>query len=148
MADTATKPPPPAPPSAHHDDDAVERRSLRDYYIILRERLWIALPLAVLVSVGYGYRKMQVAPEYFAAATMKFDKPERVVTTVGVREEGINSDVELNTQIRVLESQMLRARVVDAITPDEQKILQRAALKHRPPGSPPPPVRDLIGRVN
>src|SRR4051794_22813150 len=114
MADAVSKPPPPPapPPQANPDDDVVERRTLRDYYIILRERLWIALPLALLISVGYGYKKMQVAPVFQAQATMKFDKPERVVTTVGVRDEGINSDVELNTQIKVLESQMLRAKVV------------------------------------
>src|SRR4051812_27926359 len=112
MADPVSKPPAPPPPSAadRQQDDVVERRRLRDYYIILRERLWIALPLALLISVGYGYKKMQVTPAFQAQATMKFDKPERVVTTVGVREEGINSDIELNTQIKVLESQMLRAK--------------------------------------
>src|SRR3954469_3913700 len=129
MADPVSKPPaPPAPPPDRQEDDVIERRTLRDYYIILRERLWIALPLALLISVGYGYKKMQVTPVFQAQATMKFDKPERVVTTVGVREEGINSDIELNTQIKVLESQMLRAKVIEAITPDEQKVLQRAAL--------------------
>ncbi len=50
MAEASPKP---SAPSAHHqDDDAVERRTLRDYYIILRERLWIALPLALLFSIG------------------------------------------------------------------------------------------------
>ena len=33
--------------SIRDDDPLVERRTLRDYCIILRERLWIALPLAL-----------------------------------------------------------------------------------------------------
>ena len=57
MAETPQKIPPPS--SRDNDDDVVEHRSLRDYYIILRERLWIALPLALLASVGYGYCKMR-----------------------------------------------------------------------------------------
>ncbi len=66
------------------DDQLVERRSLRDYYIILRERLWIALPLALLISVGYGYKQSRQTPMYQAWATMQFEKAERVVTTEGV----------------------------------------------------------------
>ena len=78
MADALTKPPAP-PHTVHRDDDALERRTLRDYYIIMRERFWIALPLALLVSIGYGYNKMQGIPMYFARATMQFEKPDTVV---------------------------------------------------------------------
>ena len=52
---------PPAKPSStssafgDKEENAIERRSLRDYYVILRERVWIALPLALLVSIGMGY---------------------------------------------------------------------------------------------
>ncbi len=49
MADSSPKLPLPASPShADRDDELVQRRSFRDYYIILRERIWIALPLALL----------------------------------------------------------------------------------------------------
>src|SRR3954465_3859139 len=102
MADPVSKPPAPPPPSAadRQEDDVVERRTLRDYYIILRERLWIALPLALLVSVGYGYRQMQVTPMYAAGATMQFEKPDTVVNIQGVVDTRIGSDVDLNTNLQ------------------------------------------------
>ncbi|HVS50914.1 MAG TPA: polysaccharide biosynthesis tyrosine autokinase [Opitutaceae bacterium] len=145
MADVLAKPP--APP-ANHDDEVVERRTLRDYYIILRERLWIALPLAVLAAVGYGYKKLQVTPEYAAEATMLFDKPETVVTTVGVVDQAVRSEVDLNTMLKQLDSNMLRVRVIESFKPEEQAILTRAATKRIQPGSPPPSVSQCLGSVS
>ena len=56
--------------SLHGNDSQVaERRSLRDYYIILRERLWIALPVALLVALSFGYYKAQETPMYSSTAS-------------------------------------------------------------------------------
>ena len=62
MADTNFKPPPSPGGAQDKDDDVIERRTLRYYYIILRERLWIALPLALIISIGYGYWRMRERP--------------------------------------------------------------------------------------
>jgi succinoglycan biosynthesis transport protein ExoP len=134
--------------SSQQDDDAVERRTLRDYYIILRERLWIALPLALLISVGYGYRQMQVTPMYSARATMQFEKPDTVVAIQGVVDTSVRSDIDLNTHIEVLRSGMLAAQVRAALTPEEQAILKRAALKRSPPGTDPNAVGLDMGSMN
>ena len=144
MADAPAKAP--ASP-ADRDDNVVERRTLRDYYIILRERLWIALPLALLVAVLFGYKKMQVTPLYFARATMQFEKQDLIVTSTSVANPGVTSDVELNTALGVLQSQKLRQRVIESLTPEEQKILQRAALKRAPPGTAPSSVGLPLGNV-
>lgn len=130
MADAPTKSPHPS--SASRDDDAVERRTLRDYYIIIRERLWIALPLALLISIGYGYKKMQVTPSFSATATLQFDKPDTIVTTQSVVDTAIRSDIELNTALQVLASGRIRSKVLASFTPEEQQILRRAALKRNP----------------
>jgi len=130
MADAPTKSPHPS--SASRDDDAVERRTLRDYYIIIRERLWIALPLALLISIGYGYKKMQVTPYFSATATLQFDKPDTIVTTQSVVDTAIRSDIELNTALQVLASGRIRTKVLASFTPEEQQILRRAALKRNP----------------
>src|SRR5665213_32110 len=61
------------------EDDATQSRTLRDYYIMLRERIWIALPLALLVSVGLGYFQSRATPMYRSTATVQFDKPETIV---------------------------------------------------------------------
>ncbi len=130
MADAPTKSP--YPSSASRDDDAVELRTLRDYYIIIRERLWIALPLALLISIGYGYKQMQVTPIFSATATLQFDKPDTIVTTQSVVDTAIRSDIELNTALQVLASGRIRTKVLASFTPEEQQILRRAALKRNP----------------
>lgn len=133
MADASAKPPP--PPAAPPEEDLAERRTIRDYYIILRERLWIALPLAVLISVAYCYKKMQVPPTYYASASMQFDKPETVVNIQSVSNAGtINSEVDLNTALAVLNSGKMKTRVWESMSPEEKRILQRAPSPAGPLG--------------
>lgn len=136
-------------PSLHgNDNQVVERRSLRDYYVILRERLWIALPVALLVALSWGYYKAQETPMFSSSATMQFERPDRVVTTESVVETAVRSDIDLNTYIKTLESARLRTMIAQSLTPDEVKILQRPYLKDLPPGANPPPVSQLLGNVS
>ena len=140
MADLPPKSPSASVASGYGDkeENAIERRSLRDYYIILRERIWIALPLALIVSIGLGYYQSRETPMYSATATIQFEKPEKVVTTQGVADPSITSEVDLNTHIQVLRSENLRAKVAASFTPEEIKILQEPFLKGLPPGASPP----------
>ncbi|AOS46304.1 Tyrosine-protein kinase CpsD [Lacunisphaera limnophila] len=130
-----------------NDHQVVERRSLRDYYIILRERLWIALPVALLVSLSVGYYKAQETPMYSSVATMQFERPERVVQNEQVVDTSVRSDVDLNTYIQILTSGRLRTMVSQSLTPEEIKILQRPYLKDLAPGANPPPVGGLLGSM-
>jgi polysaccharide biosynthesis transport protein len=131
---------PPAIPLAAHekDDEVVERRTLRDYYVILRERLWIALPLALIVSLGYGYLRMREAPLYQSSGTLQFEKPDTVVRNNQVIDIAPYGDYDINTYIQMLNSRRLRSRVLESFNakPEEKAILQRAALKKEPPGTP------------
>lgn len=114
------------PPASHPTDPLTERRTLRDYVIILRERLWIALPLAILVAVGFGYRQAQKPQIFQSVATLEIEKPDRIVTTEGVVDQRITSDIELNTHLLVFNSSRLRSKVAASLTPDERKIIQEA----------------------
>lgn len=135
-------------PSLHGNDQQVaERRSLRDYYIILRERLWIALPVALLVSLSFGYYKAQETPMYSSVATMQFERPERVVLNEQVIDTAVRSDIDLNTYIQILTSGRLRQMVAQSLTPEEIKILQRPYLKELAPGATPPSVGGLLGSM-
>ena len=129
------------------EDDVSERRSLRDYFIILRERLWIALPLAVLASVTLGYFKARVAPMYQSTASMQFEKPETVVTSLAVVDANVRNDIELNTNLQILNSMRLRTRVFESFSPEEIQILQRGYLKNAKAGTPPPTGMSLLGGV-
>lgn len=146
MAETNPKPSS-APPKPLHgkDDDAVERRTLRDYYIILRERFWIALPLALIVALPLGYFQARQPKMYQARATMEFEKPERIITTEGVVDPSVKSDIDLNTYLEDLNSDSLRTKVLESLTPEEVKILQRPYLKNLEPGQAPPPASSLLG---
>jgi uncharacterized protein involved in exopolysaccharide biosynthesis len=133
---------------AREEENVAERRTLRDYYIILRERLWIALPLALLVAVPMGYVKTRETPMYASTATMQFEKPETVVTSQAVVDAAVRNEIELNTNIQILNSGKIRQLVVDSFTPEEVKILQRPFLKTLPPGTPPPPAGAALGSVS
>lgn len=148
MSSPLAAPPPPGkqPPSLHgNDEQVVERRTLRDYYVILRERLWIALPAALVVALVVGYLQAKETPMYRAAATMQFERPERVVLNEQVVDSSVRSEVDLNTYIQILHSGRLRSMVVQSLTPEEVKILQRPYLQDLAPGAVPPPPAQLIG---
>ena len=85
---------------------------------------------------------------YMSTATMQFEKPETVVTSQVVVDAAVRSDIELNTNIQILNSGRLRSRVVESFTPEEVKILQRPFLKTLPPGTPPPPAGAALGSVS
>jgi capsular exopolysaccharide synthesis family protein len=148
MPDTAQTRSPKHSSHGHDDEVAIERKTLRDYYIILRERVWVALPLAIVAAVGFFYWQARKTPVYEAVASLQFEKPETVVTSQGVVDPSIRSEVDLNTYIHDINSNRLRSSVVESFTPDERKILQEASLKRLPPGSAPPPVAALLGSVD
>jgi hypothetical protein len=118
-----------------------ERRTLRDYYIILRERVWISLPIAAVVALGFFYMQARKTPIYEAVATLQFEKPETVVTSQGVTDPSVRSDMDLNTYIHDINSNKVRSDVVQSFTPAERAILARAAMKRLPPGSDAPADR-------
>jgi succinoglycan biosynthesis transport protein ExoP len=134
--------------SLHGNDNHVsERRTLRDYYIILRERLWIALPTAVLIALGFGYYKAQETPMFSSTATMQFERPERIVQNDLVVDSAVRSDIDLNTYLQIFTSGKLREMVARSLTPEEIRILQRPYLAELAPGASPPPVGQLLGSM-
>jgi polysaccharide biosynthesis transport protein len=142
MSDTTLKSPPPTP---HSTDAPTERRSPRDFLIILRERIWIALPLAILAAVSLGYFQARKTPMYQSQATMQIEKPEKIVTSQEVVDLSVTSDVDFNTYLQVLSSAKLRGKVMESLTPEETKILQRPFLKNLEAGAPPPSIADTLG---
>ncbi|MCF3651965.1 GumC family protein [Synoicihabitans lomoniglobus] len=129
------------------DEQLSERRTLRDYAIILRERFWIALPLALLVSIGLGYQRAKEVPMYQSTATMRFEKPD---TTIEGRsfDQAPNTAIDLNTYLQELASDQMRNRVIRSLTPEEVRILQRPYLADLEPGQEPPSVGAALGSLS
>ncbi|HEY0945074.1 MAG TPA: polysaccharide biosynthesis tyrosine autokinase, partial [Opitutaceae bacterium] len=123
-------------------------KTLRDYVIILRERLWVALPLALLAAIGLGYYQARQVPLYSSTATMRFEKPEKIVLNQAVVDPSITSEIDLNTNLQVLNSARLRTRVVESLTPEEIRILQRPYVAALKPGEQPPPAGALLGNLS
>ena len=147
MPDAPAQPPAPTP-TAGREERAVEHRTLRDYYIIVRERLWIALPLALLVALPLGYYQMRETPMFQSTMTLQFERPEKIVMVDQVVDQTPRSEVDINTFLERLNSASLREKVVESFTPDEVKILQRPYLKDLPPGASPPPAGAVLGSVS
>jgi capsular exopolysaccharide synthesis family protein len=143
MPPSSAKPPAVSETPDERDEHAVERRTLRDYYVIIRERLWIALPLALLVALPLGYFQMQETPMYESRATMQFERPEKIVMVDQVMDQTPRSDIDINTYLQRLNSASLRVKVLESFTPDETKLLQRPFLKDRPAAGPPTPAEAL-----
>lgn len=143
MPDASLKPT--ATPSP--GETVTERRTLRDYVIILRERLWVALPLALIVSIGLGYWQARAKPQYQSSASMQIEKPERVVISQEIVDQSITTDADLNTYLQILRSNKLRIKIVESLTPDEIKILQRPYLAELKPGQPPPHPSSILGTI-
>src|ERR1019366_5205722 len=96
------------------DEHVVERRTLRDYFSIIRERLWIALPLALLVALPLGYYQMQQTPMYESRATMQFERPEKIVMVDQVVDQAPRSEIDINTYLQRLNSASLRSKVIES----------------------------------
>ncbi|PTY07022.1 hypothetical protein DB347_10555 [Opitutaceae bacterium EW11] len=137
-------------PSLHTAQGEVlnERRTARDYLIILRERVWIALPIGILVGVILGYLQARVTPLYQSQATMQIEKPEKIVTSQEVVDLSVTNDIDLNTYLQVLNSTKLRTKVMESFTPEEVKVIQRAYLKNLKPGDPLPGVGSMLGSTS
>ncbi len=150
MADAPQNPSSPSQPTSGVREDYYlpERKTLRDYLIVLRERLWIALPIALLLALGLGYYQSRDVKQYMSRATMRFEKPDRIVTTEYVTNPAVQSEVDINTNIQTLRSNRLRERVVRSLSPEEVQILQRPYLKNLPPGLPPPSAASALGKID
>ena len=135
-------------PPGVRDEELSERRSLRDCVIILRERFWIALPLALLVSIGLGYYRSSQVPLFQAHATMQFEKPATYTAGPQISNPGVTRAADLNTYLQVIASGELKKRVIKSLTPSEVRILQRPFLAELEPGQEPPSVGSVLGSLD
>lgn len=114
--------------------DTSTQQSLRDYLLILRERIWyIAVTFLVVVSATLLYT-FSLTPVYQSTATVQVFRREATVMRVEqVVESGINSAEDLNTQVNILQSGLIIQKVFDRLTPEDRSRFLAPYLK---PGEP------------
>jgi len=98
------------------------QRSLNDYLLILRERIWyvVVVFLVVFISVlvhTFGTTKIY---EAYASIQMLREDP-KIMLNQQILEGGIRSTEDLNTLVKVMESSMIIKRVADRITGEDLK---------------------------
>jgi hypothetical protein len=86
-------------------NDSVVERSLKDYLLILRERIWyIILTFLVVVGAALLYSFTQI-PLYQSQATVEiFRRAPSVMQMQQVLDANVSSTEDFNTQINILKS--------------------------------------------
>ena len=96
-----------------------------DYYIIIKERFFIALFLALIVGIGFVYIKLREVPVYEASASMLIEeKADQVIDIEKVVDTSLRDEAELENHRQQLTSKRMRDWVISKI--DEKKILSIA----------------------
>ncbi len=96
--------------------DSHMQRSMQDYVLILRERIWYILLVFALVFSAAAIYTFTRVPQFMSVASVQLLRNGPVVMQV---QEVVNNDIrsaeDLNTQVKVLESFAIVQRVADRL---------------------------------
>jgi uncharacterized protein involved in exopolysaccharide biosynthesis len=97
-----------------------------------RKCFWASAAIAALVALGFYWRKASVTPVFEAKATVQIMRRPAQPMTNGSGEHVFENDIraaeELNTVLRLLESNRLRTQVAASLTPGEQRLVGYTAM--------------------
>jgi polysaccharide biosynthesis transport protein len=98
------------------------QRSLNDYLLILRERVWyVVVVFMVVFSSALVYTLSQTKIYESSASIQVLRQEARVMETVAVVDSSVRGTEDLNTLVKVLESSLIIKRVADRITGEDLK---------------------------
>jgi capsular exopolysaccharide synthesis family protein len=100
--------------------ESTAQRSLNDYLLILRERVWyVVVVFLVVFSSALVYTFSQTKIFESVASIQVLRQDAKVLQAESVVETRVLSTEDLNTLVKVLESAVIIKRVADRITGDE-----------------------------
>ena len=100
--------------------ESAAQRSLNDYLLILRERVWyVVVVFLVVFSSALVYTFSQTKIYESVASIQVLRQDAKVIQAESVVETRVLSTEDLNTLVKVLESAVIIKRVADRITGDE-----------------------------
>jgi succinoglycan biosynthesis transport protein ExoP len=124
---SADYPPVPAGAPAESGPDEgepIESNFLRNSWLVVLERKWYALTVFLLTVLGAALYTFLSTPVYSGVVTVQVLKNgPQVLRGADVVESSITSDVDFNTQIKVLDSLAIAQSVAARLTPEEVKLL-------------------------
>ncbi len=102
--------------------DNAPQRNIRDYLLILRERMWYVIVVFLVVFSATMVYTFSRTKQYTAAATVEIMRRDAVVMKVEeVRDNDIRGPEDLNTQVKLLESSAIIEKVAERIVGPDAK---------------------------
>jgi succinoglycan biosynthesis transport protein ExoP len=104
--------------------ETAAQRTVRDYILILRERIWYVVVVFLAVFLASLIYTLTATKRYTSAATIEILARDPVVMKVQeVRASDLHGPEDLNTEVKILESSTLVQKVAERLTPAESKAL-------------------------
>ncbi len=104
--------------------ETAAQRTVRDYVLILRERIWYVVVVFLAVFLASLIYTLTATKRYTSAATIEVLARDPVVMKVQeVRTSDLHGPEDLNTEVKILESSALVQMVAERLTPAESKAL-------------------------
>jgi polysaccharide biosynthesis transport protein len=125
--------------------EATPTRSVRDYLLILRERIWWLGVTAFVIFTAFVLYATHKTPEYTAFATLEMQR--HVADTLTGSSDAtaqISSSEDFLTRVEALKSQDIVQRVADAMTDEDRKLLM-APFQSNSPLAQPQSIVQILG---
>jgi capsular exopolysaccharide synthesis family protein len=104
--------------------ESAMQRNLRDYLLIVRERIWYVVIVFLAVFLAGLVYTLSATKLYTAAASIEILARDPVVMKVQeVRDSDLRGPEDLNTQVKILESGTIVQKVAERLSADETKAL-------------------------
>ena len=102
------------------DDGSGAHRTIKDYVLILRERIWyIVVAFLVVFSSAILYTLSQTKLYDSVASVQIFRRDPTIMQVQAVMDNEIRSAEDLNTQVKILESASIIQKVSERLTGDD-----------------------------
>ncbi len=106
--------------------EPTQTRNIRDYLLILRERIWYLLLTFSVIFGAFILYLINATAMFQATSSLKVNKTEVTPMNTGMHDS--TTDVigpeDLNTRIRMMETREIAEKVAARMTPDEQRDFQ------------------------
>jgi polysaccharide biosynthesis transport protein len=132
------------PGYGYESGGTVVQRTLKDYLLILRERIWYIVAVFLVAFASVAVFTFAQVPIFQSTSTVEvFRRTPMVMQVQQVMDNEINSAEDLNTQVNILKSDSIVERVAQRLTGDD---LSRFLAPYAKVGRPAPNLQKILMR--
>jgi succinoglycan biosynthesis transport protein ExoP len=133
-----------APADQGHTEEGHAGATIRNYWLMIRERKWYALTVFLITVIAAAAYTFSRTPIFQAAAMVQVLRHgQEVLRVQDVVDNNITGDTDFNTQIKILESMAMAQNVASRLSSDEVQQLTNP-YKNKS-GAAPSPVDIIVG---